>query len=245
LNGSQCRAEILNAAFPGMGLPTVEQDLRLRLAPLGAKVAIYYPTPPQYLDDVPPLAVKRNNGGSGVLHLPPWRSRFLARARDAAKGMLPRPMQDYLRRRDIAAARARWGSDSLFETVPLARLELFDRDLRKLVGTMHAQGITPVLVTHANAFIGSPPAADDRLRAWERFYPRAVGSTLVQFDSAANDRIHRVAADSGALVVDAWQGFHGHPADSMFADFSHFTDPGAARMASLIRPQVAQALGCH
>jgi hypothetical protein len=46
-------------------------------------------------------------------------------------------------------------------------------------------------------------------------------------------------------VVDAWQRVHGMPSDSLFADFSHFTDQGAARMASFLRPAVGEALGCR
>lgn len=245
LAAAGCPADILNAAFPGMSLPTVEQDLRLRLASTGAKVAIYYPTPPQYVDDLPPKAVSLDPRGSGLLVISPWRSRFAARARDAFKSALPRVVQDYLRGRDIADARAKWPADSIFTTVPESRIALFDRDLGRLVGSMRALGMTPVLVTHTNAFIGTPPAAADRLRAWERFYPRATGATLVAFDSAANDRIRRIAADSAAVLVDGWQAFRGHPADSMFADFSHFTDAGAARIASVLRPQVSLTLGCR
>lgn len=245
LRAAGCPADVLNAAFPGMSLPTVEQDLRLRLDTTGARVAIYYPTPPQYVDDVPPQPVRRNPKGDGTLHLSPWRSRFLVRARDGIKGMLPRGLQDVLRQRDIASARARWSADSLYRTVPEDRLSQFDADLRHLVGTMKSLGMRPVLVTHANAFLGAHPAADDRLRAWERFYPRATGATLVAFDSAANTRIRRIAEDSGAVLVDAWAGFHAHVADSVFADFSHFTDRGAATMASFLRPGVSKALGCR
>ncbi len=245
LSAAGCAIDVLNAAFPGMSLPTVEQDLRLRLAPTGATVAIYYPTPPQYVDDAPPKAVKLDSSGSGRLTISALRPRFAARARDAFKSAMPRAIQDYFRGRDIASSRAKWPADSIYTTVPEGRAALFERDLRHLVGTMRVLGMTPVLVTHANAFIGTPPAAADRLRAWERFYPRATGATLVAFDSAANDRIRRIAVDSGAILVDAWQAFRGRPAESMFADFSHFTDAGAARMASVLRPPVAQAVGCR
>ncbi|MBX6332820.1 MAG: hypothetical protein IRY91_13310, partial [Gemmatimonadaceae bacterium] len=45
------RFEVLNAALPGMSLPTVDQDVRMRLARLGLDIVVYYPSPVQYLDD--------------------------------------------------------------------------------------------------------------------------------------------------------------------------------------------------
>jgi hypothetical protein len=153
-------------------------------------------------------------------------------------------VQDLVRRGQTASARTALADTLTFPDVPTDRLAAFDHDLRQLVGTIRASGATAILMTHANAFVGSPPAASDRLRAWEKFYPRATGTTLVAFDSAADDAVRRVAADSGLTLVDAWRAFHGLPGEAMFADFAHFTDAGAARMAALLRPAVASALGC-
>jgi len=250
LDAGRCHADVLNAGFPGMSLPTVDQDLRLRLAAIHSQVAVYYPTPAQYLDASPPHPSRRDTTGDGRPHLPlwsttfPWGSRFLARASGQFKLMLPRQLQDYMRNVDLQHSQAAWPGDSLFERAPGDRIDRFDADLRTLVGTTRQLHITPVLVTHANAFTGTPPAADDRLRAWQRFYPRAVGRTLVAFDSVAADRIQRVAGDSAVAVVDAWRAFHDVPSDSMFADFSHFTDAGAARMAAILTPVVRRSLGC-
>ena len=240
----KCSADALNAGFVGMSLPTVEQDFRLRLAPLKARVTVYYPTPPQYLDDAVPHPVAIRSGATPVRPAgPAWR--FPGRARDAVKAMLPRFLQDRIRQRQIAGSRSQYPTDSLFASIPAIRLAAFDHDLRRLLGTLRTEATIPILVTHANAFVGTPPAADDRLRAWEKFYPRATGATLVAFDSAAAEVVRRIAADSGVVLVDAWREFRGAPAEKMFADFSHFTDAGSARMAALLRPAVARALGCR
>lgn len=244
LGAAGCPADVLNAGFLGMSLPTVEQDLRLRLAALRPKVVVYYPTPPQYLDDDLPTAARPDS--SGTVTVPggsPWRSRFAPRAYDQLKTMIP-AVSDLLRRREIAASRGRIAADSLFTAVPESRLHAFEADLRRLVGTVRAIGATPVLATHANGFTADPPVAAARLRAWERFYPRATGATLIAFDAAAAEAIRRVGADSGVAVVDAWRAFHTGRGDSLFADFSHFTDAGADRMAALLRPAVAAALRC-
>src|SRR5580704_16764560 len=48
--------EVLNAAIFGMSLPTLEQDLRLRVRPLDPDVVVLYPTPVQYLNDAMPMS---------------------------------------------------------------------------------------------------------------------------------------------------------------------------------------------
>lgn len=245
LDAIACSADVLNAAFPGMSLPTVEQDLRLRLAELHPTAVLYYPTPPQYLDadGIPYAATPDSSGNRGAQKIP-LHSRFLDRAANQLKNMLP-PVADYLRAREITASREGHPEDWLFTTVPDDRLQAFEGDLRRLVGTIRSLGAAPILTTHANGFLGTPPKGDDVLRAWERFYPRAAGSTLVAFDAAASERIRRVAADSGVALVDLEVGFRGLPAPVNFADFSHFTDAGAARMASLLVPTARRALGCQ
>jgi len=239
-----CAADVLNAAFPGMSLPTVAQDLQLRLADLRPVAVLYYPTPPQYLDaDSPPTAARREMGGTVPVRTLPLNSRFHARALNQLKAMLP-PVADLLRQREIRALRRGIPGDSLFATLPQHRLDAFEADLRGLVGMIRSIGAAPILATHANAFIGSPPLDGAVLRAWERFYPRATGGTLVAFDSAASARIRQVAADSSVAVVDPWQAFQNLPAKEHFADFSHFTDRGAAKMAAMIAPAVQEVLGC-
>lgn len=244
LAASGCRADVLNAAFPGMSLPTVEQDLRLRLAALHPTAILYYPTPPQYLDvDGLPTAARPDSTGSGPVRPLRQSSRFAARTANQLKTMLP-PIADFLRRREITALRHGLPPDSLFTTIPAARLDSFEHDLRRLVGTIRQIGATPLLATHANGFLSDTPMPESVLRAWERFYPRANGATLVAFDSAASARIRQVATDSAVVLVDPWQAFHGRAAPTYFADFSHFTDAGAAMMASVMGPGARRVLGC-
>ncbi|MBV6521921.1 MAG: hypothetical protein MNPFHGCM_02065 [Gemmatimonadaceae bacterium] len=237
-----CSADVLNAGFPGMSLPTVDQDLRLRLSGLKPRVVVYYPTPQQYAEELP-HAVIPDSSGRPTAPEPAWRLRFTSRAYNQLKAMLPF-VSDFLRRRDIAAKRAGKPDSWLYRTIPEGHVNAFEADLRTLVGSIRSSGATPVLVTHANGFSGSLPMGGNTLRAWERFYPRATGEALVQLDSLTADRIRRVAADSGVALVDAWQAFHGVRAKDYFADFSHFTDRGAGRMAGLLAPVVAASLGC-
>jgi hypothetical protein len=99
----------------------------------------------------------------------------------------------------------------------------------------------PVLATHANAF---PPGAQWNARyltMWEEFYPRAPAQVIVDFDARARRKTIEVAAAAHVTLVDAAARMHAG-GDSLFADFSHFTDRGAAQLAGLLEAGVFSAL---
>ena len=117
---------------------------------------------------------------------------------------------------------------------------MFEGDLRKAVGDIRSTGAIPILMTHANRFVASATADVTALRAWEKFYPRASGQTIVAFDSAARLTTIRVARDSLAVLVDlapALARSHG----TAFADYSHFNDLGAALVARTVTGSVLAA----
>lgn len=229
------RVEVLNAAFAGMSLPTIEQDLRLRLARLHPDMVVVYPAPVGYLEDQLPRAARPDSSQrdnqfpwSRILHF-----RLLDRARAQVKQTLPERLMTILRRiqteRSVQAHRLGWR----FTAVPTDRLAVYDRDLRQLVFTIRQLGAVPLLVTHANAFMGRAQIDRGKLQAWEKFYPRATGATIVAFDSAARVRTLAVARDSAVAAVDAGAAFSRLP-ESDFGDFVHFTDPGSAAMANML-----------
>lgn len=225
--------DVLNAAFPGMSLPTITQDVRLRLAALAPSVIVLYPTPVQYLAAERPTAAPPDSTGRSAM-VPAswaWTPRALDRVRDQVKGMLPSPVATALRRRDIAAERARMGA-APFTAVPADRLAAFEHDLRDFVGTVRAAGATPVLTTHANAFGGGAGDAA-LLTTWERQYPRAEGATILAFEDAAAGVVRRVAADSAVALVDLRAELAGS-GRAVFADYAHFTDAGSARVAGAL-----------
>jgi len=241
LRAAGCRVDVLNAAFPGMSLPTVHHDLRERLSKLRPAVVVYYPTPPQYLDIDPPVHVTPvapgRPGAAASL-------RLIPRFRDQFKLMLPAVVQDRLRAAMIERARRDKDSTWLFTEVPADRLAAFELDLRKLVATIREIGAEPVLMTHANSFMTDTAPDENRLRSWERFYPRATGETLLAFESAAAGTVRRLAGELGVRLVDTETGFRTSTQGELFADFSHFTDAGAARMAMLMRAEISAAVGC-
>jgi hypothetical protein len=235
------RAEVLNAALPGMSLPTVEQDVRLRLARLHPAVVVYYPTPVQYLEDRLPTAAPPTRAAATE---PPLRDalrpRSLDRVRTQIKLLLPDAVQSWIRERQTRDARVGHPPGWALTSMPQANLTAFEHDLRVLVGSVRQIGATPVLGTHANAFVGPGPHDQTRLTAWQKFYPRAAGDLLVDFDSAGSVAVARVAADSSVPLADIARALAGRRADT-FADFSHFTDAGAAVVAGTVSRSILSA----
>ncbi|HEX5410120.1 MAG TPA: hypothetical protein VFW89_10155 [Gemmatimonadaceae bacterium] len=238
------RFEVLNAAFAGMTLPTVSQDVRARLARLRPDIVVFYPSPAQYLDVRAPAAATPDSSGKSnelprmnVLH-----PRSLDALRDEVKSLMPGPLLSWLRRRSVQATLRQHPAGWRYTSIPVTRLARFDGDLRDLVGTVRTIGAEPVLATHATAF--SRPRADSAalIQAWERFAPRATGNVIIAFDDTARVTTMRAAADSNVLVSDVSMALARAPGDN-FADFVHFTDHGAAIVANALAPTILQAAG--
>ena len=239
LQGFRCananvRFEVLNAAFAGMTLPTINQDLRNRLVRLRPAVIVAYPSPTAYLEDEVPTAARPDSfpkvgrrRAFAAIH-----PRALERLRDQLKEILPTAIKSWLRRRETQQARAH-PSGWLFTTPPAERLAAFDLDLRRLVAAVHEIGATPVLVTHANAFVGRSTIDLDKLVSWEKFAPRATGTAIIAFDSLSRLTTLKIAADSQVVAADATPRLAAAP-DTAFADYQHFGDLGAALMASVV-----------
>ena len=234
--------EVLNASLPGMSLPTIMQDLRGRVRSLAPDIVLVYPSPSFYVDRNPP----HPSTGGAPAELPAsraFRPRVIARLNGSLKSLIPATAMRYLRQREIDEVIAPEPAGWRFTTIPEDRLQLFDRDLRTIVGTIREIGAVPMLATHANAFMNRPAGNDDLALAWVRFYPRATASTLIGFDSAARNVTLQVARDSGVVAVDV-AAMLARSNEQVFSDFVHFTDLGAAQVASALRDPML-AVGVH
>ncbi|MFL5613846.1 MAG: hypothetical protein ACJ796_09330 [Gemmatimonadaceae bacterium] len=235
--------EVLNAALPGMSLPTVEQDIRLRVAKLHPDVITLYPTPVQYLDDDAPVAIHPRASGAPS---PSWVKALYPRAAgrlwEQAKILLPALISTRLRALDIAKEEQRHPQSWKFEAIPQDRLLQYDSDLRRIVGSIRSAGAVPVLMTHANRFMGSGPVDPTVLTMWERMYPRSAGATLVAFDSAAGNVSRQVARDSSVVIADVASDLGRNGERAFFQDYAHFTDLGAARVAGELRRAIGPML---
>jgi hypothetical protein len=231
-----------------MSLPTVDQDLRTRVAPLHPDVVVLYPTPAQYLAVAVPLAASP----VAVAETPPWyavlRPRSVSRLSDQIKAMLPIWLQTLLRQRDIDRDITGQTESWRFTAIPDDRMASYDRDLRHAIGTIHGIGAKAVIMTHADLFM-APRGADGARRAaqliaWQRSYPRALASVLPAFDSAAVGVTLRAAKDSSVRAVDLATAIRDLPpgaAADAFRDYAHFSDAGSAIVAGMLGPAVLDA----
>ena len=239
--GPTPRFEVLNAGFAGMAIPTIDQDIRLRLHRYHPAIVVVYPTPAQYLDDeLPYAAVPDSSGPKRQSVLKPFYPRVVGRVRDQIKLLLPGFVQARMRqfqtRRLLRSKPPGWQ----ITTLPPDRLALYDSDLRHLIGTIRAEGATPVIATHGNMFMGRPKMDSLALISWEKFYPRATGQVILAFDSTAREVTMRIGADSNVTTVDAAKRLAAAPV-SAFGDFVHFTDLGSSNMADVLTSGVLAA----
>ena len=79
--------QVLNAAFAGMGLPTIDQDIRNRLRRMHPHLVFAYPSPAQYLEDEPPVATPPDSTARAVRQTPlrALRPRTIERTREQLK----------------------------------------------------------------------------------------------------------------------------------------------------------------
>ena len=125
---------------------------------------------------------------------------------------------------------------------PGDRLDQFENGLRGVVGSIRAIHAVPALMVHQNRFYSPSGVEQERLlRAWERFYPRYTGPAILEFDRLAAERTRRVARDSGVVLVDPAQSLSAET-PVPFADFSHFTDRGAAIVGGLASRALSPAI---
>lgn len=229
--------EVLNAALPGMSLPTIDQDVRMRLSRLGPDIIVAYPTPVQYLANTPPVPAAIDSTAAAAPI--PWTRalypRMVDRIRGQLKEMLPAPVQTIIRRWQAARAARERPAGWAFDAPPADRIAMYDRDLRRLIGSIRAVGAVPILATHANAFAAGARHDTTLMVMWERFYPRASGNTIVEFDSIGRLVTLRAAHDSGLAVVDLQESMLDR---SFFQDYAHFTDAGSSQVASALLPAV-------
>ena len=243
----QIGAQVLNAAMPGMSLPTIDQDVRLRVSALKPDFVVLYATPAAYLEDAVPSAARPDSVAGHPATLPMANAffpRVAERIRVQLKSLIPTVVQDEIRRRQIRTTLLQHQPNWRFESVPAERVAAFQSDLRRAIGAIRAIGATPILVTHANRFAGSSVRHVATLRMWEKFYPRASGQTIVAFDSAARFATIAVARDSQTIVVDL-PPILARSGKSVFADYAHFTDAGAALVAGSVTRSILDAERSH
>lgn len=243
--GAGARVEVLNASLAGMGLPTIEQDLRTRIARLRPDVVVVYPTPSFYLNHERPTAAPPDSSpnATALARINAFMPRAKDRFREQAKALLPSFARAALRRRETAREFAAHDATWAFRSVPADRMAAYTDDLHSIVATARATGATPVLVTHGNYHMQRGGANEDphMLAGWQRYAPRATAATIVEFEEQAVGVTLAVAADAGIPAADLASAL-ARAEGVVFRDFVHFSDTGAAIAAGTVRASVWDAL---
>lgn len=239
------RIEVINAALPGMALPSLSSHLDNVVRRLKPDLIILYPSPGFYLNMTPPrlttsTASDTSLPASRILHL-----RALDRVVAQVKSLLPSRLTTALRQLMIDRAMAGYEEGTKYVTVPTDRLQRFDSDLRHTVGIALSISPSVVLVGHVNATMAPRFDNNDMLIAWERQLPRATGSVITQFHNEALRIIQRAASDSGVPYVDLKRALDGLEWSEAFADFVHFTDAGAGIVSATVKQAVLDFIDCN
>lgn len=235
--------EVVNAALPGMATPSMSVALDKVIRQAAPHVIVLYPSPGFYLNARPPIPTYGMAGADSALPFTnALRLRVAARVSRQARALVAGPIRAQLRRMVLARRIKRW-NDTRFVTIPPARLTQFDADLRRAIGVAKSTGARVVLMGHANATMAEGFADQTLIEAWVYQFPRATGEVLSQFHERAYELEREVARDSGVVFVDLPAALAGREKPS-FADFVHFTDSGAAIVATAISDAVLPVLGC-
>ena len=224
------RFELVNLASAGMSPPRIRELFERWAARFDFDIVVVYPTPAFYLDIEPPqrtsdLAQAPRGSDAGGLH-----SRLPDKAWRSARERLPAAMQAWLKGMEIERARRAQPPDWVWSSPPAERVGRFAVDMRELVQSLRRAGVRVILATHAHRF--SRPIRDDaaaQLVGWVRFYPRATGECLIEMEDRANEVVRTIGREQGLPVVDVQEAVGKDPRH--YADFSHFTDAGAAQAA--------------
>jgi hypothetical protein len=98
------------------------------------------------------------------------------------------------------------------------------------------------LVLHRNRFRDTVDVKERQmLGAWERFDPRFTGGAILAFDDSAAIRTGSIGRDSSVVVVDPLSAL-APLGTRAFADFSHFTDLGAAALGGAVAAKLSGKL---
>ena len=237
LDAAGAPVDVVNIALPGLRIGRVGY-LEDAIRRTGAQVVLVYPTPANY------IGATQGRCGRVSTPVPPEhglgeRLRMVGRIDQLAKRHVPPEAMDLLRRVMI------WRETRhqvVMDQVPQASIQAFKDDLSCAVSAAQDLGARVVLATHGNYFGPTLEAAElPMMRTWRRFYPDLSEAGFIDLERRANEAIRALAQARGLALVDAAEALP--PGPDYFADFVHFNDAGAQRMAAAAAPAVAGALG--
>ncbi|HEX2574682.1 MAG TPA: SGNH/GDSL hydrolase family protein [Polyangia bacterium] len=218
---------VLNAAYPGMSMLTSGRRLPELLDRVKPQIVVIYPSFTGYIEPPDPKAVPR----------PPKPSRLpriAARMETVLRAALPERLQAAVRRWQIEREARHL---QVMERLPEENVARFRVDLEAVVDMVRARGGRVVLVTHATRFGARvAPEEESVLVAWRKFYPVLAPGGFLDMEERMNAVVRDVSKERGLGLADAARRMP--TGGRYFAEFVHFTDEGASRLAELVAEAV-------
>jgi hypothetical protein len=221
--------EVLNAALPGMTASAAAHNYKHWSSQFRANIVVLYSNPLFYLNVTRGhIQAPTPQPNATLDDTAPFRFRMEDRLRDTLS--LPQWLVDIRDSRTLARARAEHHPDWILQSAPAEQLAYFENDLRSFVTLVKEFGATPVLATHATKVqSGSSPQQMKEVERAVVHTPRATPAALLQFEEKANEVIRRIADEYNIPMIDVDKQISGRV--DCFADFVHFSDEGASRVA--------------
>jgi len=233
------RYNVINLALPGVRIGRWGY-LERGIKQFQASAVVIYPSPANYIGSVKPLCHEPSSPVPDSLGLKD-RFRLSGKLEQLGKKHLPPSLMTMWREHDIAQSVK---GQTVMDTVPQSSIDAFRTDLACAATAAQKAGARVVLVTHATYFGASLNSADmPMMVAWRRFYPELKEAGFLDLEARANQVIRELARDMQLELVEADHGIP--PGKKYFADFVHFTNDGASRMADLLTPHVLNATRPH
>lgn len=238
LKARRADAEALNASVVGLSRATRQRYVDKYVAPFRPDAIVLYLS---VLSDATyrPGAVRPDAAGVGAS---PWgwlpTSRVLPKLRRVAAGAVPEALHRRYRAWNLARlvrgiAAARLGGRPPADAVPEEAVRAFEAHLRELVAAQRARGIVPVLTTYPT--LGSVSGLG-RYRVEvleERIYHVELSERgLIDAAARLNDAVRRVAHELQVPLADPEAALD--KTGENFADYVHYTDAGAQRVAEAV-----------
>jgi len=235
------RFEVVNLSTPGMSIPRIVELYERWIRKFDFDAILYYPSPAMYLDTEAPRFRRSVPGISKSLSASDsffWKLRLPEKTWDMLREQLPTRLQVELKLYQIKRKRREFPKEWVWEQhAPQERVTIFREHLLELINVFQQNGTRVILATHANRFRDIPTERYGKeMVGWIRFYPRASGESILDMEQKANQVIRELGAKHNIIVVDeerlVWKDPH------QYADFSHFTDSGAALAAEAMKDSI-------
>jgi lysophospholipase L1-like esterase len=218
--------QVINAAIPKQTLASTAKRVPTMVAETQPQIAIVYAAPSYYIW-LPGLGARELDDSSTtqMSHLRIWGN-----FQNLLKGMLPELVQMELNQLQIKR-RVETQRYPIMDQVPEENVKRFSSDLLAVVDALRANGVQPVLVTHATYFGNTIITSNDKmLIEWRKFYPMLKERGFLDMEKRMNATIRDLAAAQHIPLIDIAKEMPAGP--EYFADMVHFTDEGASIMAA-------------